>query len=496
MAPSVSYDKRIDFTKSSMKIRGIGTLVFGAGVEPSVATFVDGVVMARGGAGFFELSDVEQIEVLLGPQGTLFGKNASAGLIHVITKKPTFKTTQSQLDLRIAENQDYRAVYTISGPINSNLTYRINTYARRYDGNVTNIFNNKSLNGVDAEGLRTKLNWLSDQDTDVLLSFDYSKQASSQGVRVLRVDSETVLLDPAAIGSSGPAGTAGEITGIAGDKNNSLVNLNRDPLTTSEAYGLSLEVNFPWQNHTLTSLSAYREWQQRSDRDNDQTQLDFSLIQRENRDVDWFSQEFRITSALNDRYDYVAGLYYYQSDTFQNSGDSRTLSNPDYVYEYNMAKNNIINTNIAAFSQFNWHHTPSLTSFYGLRYLYDKVEADLSRVAYTQNNSYLGDGQITAVRDVAGLSNADSTRKLIGKIGAKYNISSDIMSYISWSTGFKGAAFNTSFKFDPNTFVNEEPTKPEESKTLEIGLRSLWLDSRLRLDATLFRTNYKPKNLS
>jgi len=88
LTPSLVYDKGIDYTKASMKMRGIGTLVFGAGVEPSVATAIDGVVMSTGGAGLDDLPDVERVEVLNGPQSTMFGKNASAGVIHVITRNP------------------------------------------------------------------------------------------------------------------------------------------------------------------------------------------------------------------------------------------------------------------------------------------------------------------------------------------------------------------------------------------------------------------------
>lgn len=422
IAPSLSYNKRIDFSKSSMKIRGIGTLVFGEGVESSVATYIDGVLMASGATGFNDLHDVKRVELLNGPQSTLFGKNASAGLLHIITKNPNTEQFESSLELMATDDKEHKLGFFVSGPINQQFAYRLSGYTRRQEGNVENLFNDHQLNGYDTEGIRAKLQWSPNNNIDLLLSADYSKQDTDFGVRVLRQDSASIELDPAAIGLSGTPGTAGEITGISGSDINDRVNLDRDPAIDSNNSGLSLEINWRLQNHTLTSISAYRNWNQDNDRDNDQTQLPFSLAQLENRDTDWFTQEFRDASPLGEHFDYVAGLFFYHSHTSDESGDDRTFSNAPYVVEFNLADNTIKRENSAIFGQLNMHPSEALTFFVGLRYLYDKVEVELSREANTRNNPFLDDGEITSIKDETGVSNSDRTKKLTGKAGTQYQL--------------------------------------------------------------------------
>ena len=494
LGPSVGFDKRIDFTKSSMKIRGVGTLVFGAGVEPSVATFVDGVVMARGGAGFFELYDIDRIEVLLGPQSTLFGKNASAGLLHIISKKPVLNQRYSNINFWASDDQDYRGVLTTNQPLNEQTALRINVQGRQYAGNVDNLFNGDELNGIDDSAIRGHLRW-SGNNTELLFSLDYSQQDSTQGVRVLRVDSESIFTDPAAIGDTGTPATAGVITGITGSADNTQVNLNRAPLAETEAYGISLDLQWQLKPFTISSLSSWRSWVQENDRDNDQTQLAFSLKQLENRDVSWYSQEFRLTSKDAEWIDYVAGVYYYHSENIDTSGDERTFSHAPYLFEFNLADNSIINENLALFGQLDFHLQQAWTLSVGLRGLYDKVAADLSRTAFTQNNSFLSDGLEIANRDLGSTKNEQSFTRLIGKGAVMVQLKPEVMSYLSYARGFKGAAFNTSFKFDTQIFLEEEPVKPEESDTVEFGLRSQ-IYTNQQLNASLFYTQYKGLQLT
>lgn len=237
VASSLVYDKRIDFTKSSFKIRGIGTQVFGAGVEPSVATMVDGVVMARGGAGFDDIVDIEQIEILYGSQSTLFGKNASAGLININTPKPNINTFEQNIGVRFTNDNEALISYLSTGPVSQKLAYRFSGQKRNYKGNVDNLFNDHQLNGYDTYSAKGKLLWHFAQDQQWLLTADYSKQNTSTGVRVLREDSTTIFTDPAAIGLNGVPATAGSITGIEGGIVNDKVNLDRDPFADITSWG-------------------------------------------------------------------------------------------------------------------------------------------------------------------------------------------------------------------------------------------------------------------
>jgi len=490
IASSLVYDKSIDFTKSSFKIRGIGTEVFGAGVEPSVATMVDGVVMARGGAGFDDIVDIEQIEILYGSQSTLFGKNASAGLININTAKPNKDSQEQFLGIRFTDDNEALAVYRSTGPVNQELAYRFTGQIRNYDGNVGNLFNEHRLNGYDTYNAKGKLLWHFEEDQEWLLIVDYSQQNTSTGVRVLREDSASIFTDPGAIGLDGVPATAGTITGIDGSNINDKVNLDRDPFANVTAWGVSLNTTMKLGSFKLSNIIAYRNWQQENDRDNDQTQLPFSLMQLENRDVSWFSEELHLSSPVNDNYDYIIGLYYYQSENLDNSGDARTLSNEPYLFDFNLANNTIENTNAAVFGQLNFHINKRIKALFGGRYLYDKVGAQLSRSAYTQNNSYLSDGETISTRNIDKVTNQHSTTAFIGKAGLQWDWQPSIMFYTTYSRGFKGEGFNTSFKFNVDSFLNDEPVQPESSDTFELGLRSDWLQGTLRLNTTLFYTKY------
>jgi len=488
LVPSLVFEKRHDFTKSSFRIRGIGTLVFGSGVEPSVATVIDGVVMARGGAGLGELPDVERVEVLNGPQGTLFGKNTSAGLIHILTQQPNTHERDARISSTVTEKNEYKVSFNISAPVTSSIAYRVSGYGHKYNGNVDNLFNGETLNGYDTKGVRGKLSWQINDDFRVLLSADHASQDTSYGVRVLRVDSDTVFTDPAAIGASGDPGTAGTITGINGSKDNNKVNLDRSPRVDTEAFGGSVKVRWQREGVELTSITAYREWEQRNNRDNDQTQLAFSLDQRLYRDLSWFSQELRLAGSFSERTDFMFGAYYFYSKAEDTDGDSRTLSNFPYIVEFNRADNVIDNKNAAIFGQLDFHVDDATTVFIGLRYLYDKVAASLARQAFSQNNPYLGNGVVTDTMDVGGINNDKSFNEIIGRAGVNYTFNDRLMAYASYSRGFKSAAFNTSFKFNVDVFLNDEPVDPEYAHALEAGLRSTLFDDRLRLNITMFYT--------
>ncbi len=219
-------------------------------------------------------------------------------------------------------------------------------------------------------------------------------------------------------------------------------------------------------------------------------------MQLENRDVDWFTQELRVASPTGEMFDYVTGLYYYFADNHDHSGDHRTLSNSPYAVDYNLANNTVENTNAAIFGQINIHPNERWTVFLGLRYLYDKVAAKLTREANTHNNAFLGDGALISTRNVDGINNSGSDTALIGNAGIEYQLSDDISAYFRYDRGYKGAAFNTSFKFSPEVFLDEEPVAPERSEALKLGLRTMWLEQQLMLNATLFYSRFDDLQLT
>ncbi|MFM7403524.1 MAG: TonB-dependent receptor plug domain-containing protein, partial [Erythrobacter sp.] len=138
VVPSVTFRKGTTSANSAIVMRGVGTISFSVAAEPSVSTVVDGVVLSRSGQAFADLLDIERLEVLRGPQGTLFGRNASAGLINIVSKGGTDEF-EAEFNADLFEGEEYRLRAALSGPIGENLSARLTGFYGTFDGNITNI---------------------------------------------------------------------------------------------------------------------------------------------------------------------------------------------------------------------------------------------------------------------------------------------------------------------------------------------------------------------
>ena len=150
--PSLTFQQGAHPANTTFRIRGVGTALFGQGVESSVAVVVDGVPLVRQAQALSDLADIERIEVLRGPQGTLFGKNASAGLINIVTARPT-STLQGNGDVTIAERGEYRVKGTVSGPLSDTLRARISGFYNDVEGPAYNVTRKERVNGQSGWGV-------------------------------------------------------------------------------------------------------------------------------------------------------------------------------------------------------------------------------------------------------------------------------------------------------------------------------------------------------
>lgn len=485
VSPTVTFTQSQSFDRSGFLIRGIGTSSLSAGVEPSVATVIDGVVMSRGGAALNELPDIERVEVLNGPQGMLFGKNASVGLINIITKRPNRDELEGSISATVTSDEDVKANFSVSAPLSDDLAFRLSGFSRSFDGNVKNVGTGNNVNGVNASGMRGKLLWDLSDNTEIMFSVDYSKQATSCCARVIRKDVLGIVVDPSFVNDfSRPAGSFAEILSVPISEFANEIDANRDPLTDSTNYGFSVEANVGIGEHTFTSLSAYREWNTLNTWDNDLTPVQLHRVQNQDRDLDWFTQEFRLTSPSSDSYDYILGLYYYKANTSALEVAERNLTSVNIV-QYLRVDGEVENENYAAFGQLNVYPTDWLTLFGGLRVLRDEVSATLVSEGTHRDPD---DGTISRTFDNGPSSNSGSDDTVIGKIGASFALNDDTNLFFSYSTGYKGQGFNTEFgfAFDPVPFNTAEPVAPEEVTNYEVGLKGTFLDQRLRLALTAY----------
>ncbi|MEH6568692.1 MAG: TonB-dependent receptor plug domain-containing protein, partial [Halioglobus sp.] len=273
---------------SSFNIRGIGTQAFSAGSEPSVSTVVDGVVLSRSGMAFSSMLDVQRVEVLRGPQGTLYGKNASGGVIHIITRDPTQKWGGS-VSATAIEDDEYRMGATVSGPLTDTVGVRLTGQWLDDAGYATNVYDNSKLNGVESKSLRGKINWQPSDDFNLLWSSDYYDSDCSCNAltvrAVLESDQQDALLE--------------ELLPVVPAKDNFDANNDQETRDEVTAWGHSLTINTALGNYDFTSITAYRDWEntQAVDVDNRPTNpLTLMLDSPPHTEVEQFSQEFRLNS--------------------------------------------------------------------------------------------------------------------------------------------------------------------------------------------------------
>lgn len=235
---------------AGFRIRGVGTTVFADGIEQSVGTVVDGIPLARAGQGLADLADVERIEVLRGPQGLLFGRNASAGLINVITRRPTS-------DLSVIANASYasadelRLGVSVAGPISGNLLGRLTGYINRRDGTITNITTGMDYNNRNEYGLRGQVVFEPSTAVEVILRGDWSERDNDANIwsvrRFATRETDPRLTVPLLSSITGP---------IASGPGAREVN-NRGAIFNSvKSYGGSGEINIDLGDYTLTSLTG------------------------------------------------------------------------------------------------------------------------------------------------------------------------------------------------------------------------------------------------
>lgn len=473
---SMTFSQKRGYDQSSLRIRGIGTQVLGAGVEPSVSTVVDGVVMARGGAQFNDLADVERIEVLNGPQGILYGKNASAGLVNIITKRPNDEHNEARVRAYITSDKDVGAKFSVSGPINEQFSYRLSGARRKWDGNANNITTGNLVNGVDTGYVSGKINWSVNERINTLLSADYSNQKTECCARITRDDRLGIFVDPSFVGDPTEGGSVESILGFVASDDSNTIAQNRDPVQNSINLGVSLEIVAELENHMLSSLTAARNWQSENSWDNDLLPIDFHENQVSDRDSNWFTHEIRLASQANRQIEYLVGLYFFYSKI-----DTRELADRTYINapidEIIRVDSEIVNQNSSIFGNIDWHANDQLTLFAGFRLLHDKVSARAFR-----GGQDLGfDGELIVDFTTPVIENEASESALISKVGVQYHLSNSVNLYAFGTTGYKGRSFGVEFGFDPSTFKNGEPVSSERSKSWELGLKGSFLNSKLNL---------------
>ncbi len=461
VAPSLTIRQADQPINASVALRGIGTFAYGIGVEPSVAVQLDDVPVSFQARAFADLTDVERVEVLRGPQSTLYGKSASAGLINITTREPTpqFSVLANVL---ATDDHEYRGAVSLSGPIGQTLGFRISASRSEYDGNVKNLYDGSKVNGKDETSIRGKLVWRPIEDLKVTLGASYLKSDGS-------ADAVTVYYAPAAV-LRGVAGLNAGVTmpGVTPVEGNLSVSNDTPPYAKSEGFGQSLKVEYTLpHDFSLVSITSHDQFRLDDQLDSDRT----SYPGQKNWQGGYFkakanTQEFRLLSPGDGPFRYTLGLFYGDNDLRRSFKRGPVFSLAQW---YAMATSE----NKAAFGQAEWTFLPKTTAIVGLRYQKEDI-------GYYFNDILNGN---------AKFSGGDSDKSATYRLGLRHQLTDDVMLFGSFATGHKGQTYDLTTGFN-QARANVGPIKPETSDSFEAGIKSQLLNHRVMLNATAFHVKY------
>lgn len=447
-------------------IRGVGNTESIATQDVPVGTYVDDIYISRQNANNFGLFDVERIEVLRGPQGTLFGRNTTGGAINVIMKKPS-STLGGYLEAATGarDQLDFRG--SIDIPLSERACTKFSAFRRNNDGYATQLLTGERLNDLDSWGVRAAFRLLPSDGLTIDLTADLIDDENANlinrvdpttGRRVVPVGITQGALEPYFTGRK---------------------RFNK-PGNEARTWSSSANVQWELEAVTLNSITGYRRTRQLYFIDSvgappNPIATGVSPILNDGTHEQW-SQEFRATgSALNDNLDYVVGLYYLREDNetdlgtgvgsatgFRVSGD-RTIENTLSTY--------------AAYAQADYHFAERFTATLGLRYTKETKKLRVQSNPGSQGPVF--DSELIAA---AGIPLELDEDFLTPRVALSYRFNPDVMFFVSATRGAKSGGWNGRALAN-NLFL---PFDPEKVWSEEIGMRSEFFDGRLRLNVTGF----------
>ncbi len=478
---------------AAVYLRGVGQVDFLLTNDPAVGIYLDGVYISRALGAVLSLVDVERVEILRGPQGTLFGRNTIGGAINVVSQKPIDETSgRISATLGNLDRRDVSAMLNLP-LIDEQLLLRVAAASESRDGYMDRILAGDTLGSRNRDSAMVSLRWLATQDLSIDFAADYSRidEDSAPGNTVWQGDTadfgrglitdiyNAVAAPVVDLPGFGP-GTLMDDRFLTGDASKS--NGTGPNGTYMEIYGAAMTVDFSAPRYQLRSITSYRELDAVFGRDADSapiTLAETESIYKQHQ----FSQEFQLTNAESyTRLKWLGGLYY-----FEESGDNLEAAAiaPD-VFAVTGASATafsllgdiaVKNTSSAIFGHGTYYLDERLSLSGGLRYTYEKKRADVQFVAVDLGFPLIGDPY--------GSEDFDD---LSYKFSVNYMSSQESLLYASASTGFKSGGFTGRY-VQPTPAL--QPFEPEQLMTYELGLKADWLEKRLRTNAAVFFSDYE-----
>ena len=490
---------------TAIGIRGLGSSSANDGLDGSVAVYLDGVYLGRQGMIPQDFIDIDRLEILRGPQATLYGKNATAGAINLTSRMPSF-VNEGQGEMRMGQDglRHYRA--SLSGPlVDEVLAARLSVYGLSRDGDIDNRFNGRQLDEQDRQGLRGQLLWTPNERFSARLIGEYAVQDESAVLTASHLSATT--RQRAAFVGYQPLPVAPFARRVEQNDGNSLHTVQR---------GLTLQLDQHLDNElTLTGITGYRDWDYDSRHDADSMALSVarSAVGLDHRQ---FSQELRLAQSLGERFDYLLGVYYLQQRlqrdvdvAFGRDAAAFFLGDRPEVTVLGITPGMVPPSLLqgaeqhfrggqdsdtqAVFGQFTWRPMERLSITPGLRYSRERKRGEIIRRVDglaplgMDPVSQLG-GQL--LRDIAlggdyERHNRIAEHNLSGQLAFSYQFNDALVGYARWSRGYKAGGINLEVTGDAIAPVFDA----ERATALEVGIKSRWWDERLALDVALYQTD-------
>jgi iron complex outermembrane receptor protein len=475
---------------SAIFIRGIGQSAsfFESSADPAVGVYLDGVYIGRAIGSVLGIHDIDQIEVLRGPQGTLFGRNTTGGAVTVKTQQPVPELS-GWGEVTTGSDNRLDALGVLNVPISDTVLTRLSASSLNQDGYGSSLQSGAEFGDINTDNVRAALRWLPSDDLNVTLSYDRSRTRQDAAVLALAfANADPMSLTGAYNFFVAPTNSVeGFGDGIPWDDrfltSNEFTNFaTGQTLTNVDSDGLTASVEWRAGDLTLKSITGYRSLESMWGSDTDLSPLTI-IESTTDTDQDQFSQEFTL-HGVSGQLAWLAGVYYFEEDA--DSAENFVLVIPDVAEVpvdpifgvpnplFGVPLGNIgpgtssSAESVAAFFHLDYAASDRLSAFVGLRYTREeKTAIDYSGL-------------------VANGETSKSFDKLAPTVGLQYSVDPDLQFYATVSQGFKSGGFNTIVVIPRDDFL---PFKPEEITAYELGLKMM--RERFSLAAATFLYDYE-----
>ncbi|MDG2532615.1 TonB-dependent receptor [Sphingomonas sp. HITSZ_GF] len=513
---------------SAINIRGLGA-PFGLtndGIEQGVGFYLDQVYIGRIGASTFDFVDVERVEVLRGPQGTLYGKNTTAGAINITTRAPSF-TPEAKVELSLGNYDLISAKASVSGPlVDDKLAIRISSAVTSRRGTIYNVATDEYVHKQSTSSFRGQLLWKVNDDLDLTFAGDWNLQ---NPVCCVQYYVRTGATQRALTRQYAALAAALTYAPPSTDPFDRKIDLDADLNSRQEIGGASLVANWNLGPATLTSVTAWRYWDWQPKNDRDFVGLPITTVSQNPSQQKQFSQELRLSSNGDGRLDYTLGAFFFhqtidtQGSQVQGAAASRWLLsgadalNPNVLNGLTSTNTiNFDNTSFALFGKLNWEPLDGFHIQPGLRLNYDKKSGYYDSVVSIHNAQYNFDATADNVAALfAATSGAARTTfqnqintlapqrysprfsdwNVSGDITLSYDVAPDVHAYATYARSFKSGGINLSGlplnSTSTGVDLTTQTVKPEKVDHFEIGLKTQFLDRRLTINAAGFWTEIR-----